>query len=181
MADILTRPQFETRWYTDATKVEAHPGDLILVATTGVLGKAIRLVTSGWCNHAAVVINVSNGQIMVSQETPRRGDVFSPLTELGATRIAVVSIEMDIPQRNQVIRFARWAKGKRYGFLGIAADLFNAITGLELDLGLFDRMTCSTATTRAAERSGWIPLKSPAAMAPIDIGRAFAAGKWVEP
>lgn len=163
--------------YTDATQVHAAAGDAVLVATGGLVGRLIRLVTRGWCNHAAIVVSGGVGpQVIVSQATPGAGGVFSPITALGARRVDVISLaDVDPRERADVIEFARYARGKRYGYLQIVADLFNAAFRLELDMGWGNHMVCSTATTRALERTGWIPPKAPAAMTPVDIGRAFGA------
>ncbi len=160
--------------YTDVAKVRAGRGCICIIRTGGFVARLIRLVTRGPWNHAAVAVGfAADGTVLISQETPRKGDVVSRIDEIGATRVAVVWLPMDASQASEVVRFAQWAVGQSYGFLTLFADLFNAVTNLELDLGFRNHMVCSTATARAAERTGWIPPKAPAAMSPNDLARAF--------
>jgi len=65
--------------------------------------------------------------------------------------------------------------GYGYGYVQIVADLFNAVTGLELGLGMGNRMVCSTQATRALERVGLIPGRSSAAVTPAELARYFGA------
>jgi hypothetical protein len=169
--------QTSVTYFTDPDKVTAQPGDLLLCATTGPVGKMIRGVTRSWANHACVVVRVNGTQVIVSQEVPH-GDVFSPASKLKANKIAVVHVEMADSQRAAAIAFADWVVTKRYGFPSLVSDLFNAAFHTQTSIGIGSRMVCSTASTRAMERSDYIPTKAPGAMTPADLTRDFGCVSW---
>lgn len=172
-------PTHTVTFHTDTRIPDALPGDLVICATSGRVGAAIRFVTRSWANHACVVIEVTPlGGVIVSQETPRRGDVFTSLTKLGATRIALVRISASGQQRNAAIAFAQWVQWKKYGFASLVGDLFNAAFRTQLAVGIGDTMVCSTATCRAAERTGYIPSKAPESMTPGDLTIDFGCPDW---
>lgn len=170
--------KYVAKFYTDASKVVAEPGDIGVCATGGFVGRCIRIVTHSWANHAFVVVDVVDGVPIVSQETPRKGDVFSPITELGITKVAIFSIDMDPQQRVALLDFANWSHWKKYGFLALFGDLFNAATHTQFAFGIKTHMDCSTATVRAAERTDYIPSKAPEAMTPGDMTIDFGCQKW---
>ena len=85
----------------------------------------------------------------------------------------MVHVSCSASQRNELVFFARRAVGTGYGWLSIVADAFNALTGLELGLGLGDRMVCSTQACRALERAGLIPDRSPYACTPAHLAWYF--------
>ena len=149
-------------------------GDLVLVRTKDRIGGAIRAIERlrggaeyAWCNHAAIVLNSGPSAYVAQAEA--KGVTVTPLAELGALDYAVVHFEMTREQRLAVVRFAEWSIGQGYGYLSIAADLFNATFSLELSLGWGDRMVCSTQACRALERAGLIPDRSPYAVTPADL------------
>jgi hypothetical protein len=168
--------------FTDAARLPTvRAGDAVVCATGGFVGRCIRGATASWANHACMVIRVQdNGLVYVSQETPRKGDVFSPITGLGITRGVLVRFPDAVPKQVAgAVAFAQRIQHVPYGFAALGADLFGRVTRLEVDFGIRDHMVCSTATTRAMERYGWIPPKSPEAMTPGDI--AFAVGAHTFP
>lgn len=158
----------------------ASPGDIVLVRHSGFVAKGIRFferIRAGasrpycWTNHAAVVLK-GGPAATIAQETAK-GQVISPLAAFTDCTYAVVNLRVASVQKEAAVDFATAAVGSGYGYLQIPADAFNAITGLELCLGIGDRMTCSTATTRALERMGLIPDRQPGAVTPAHIARYF--------
>lgn len=144
------------------------------------MGRQIRWFTRGWANHAFVVVGVeADGTPVVSQETPRRGDIASRITALNATRIAVVQFDDASPEQlAAVVEFGQWAQGRRYGFAACLGDALGQLLHVELGLGIADHMNCSEASTRAAERAGYIPSRSPESMRPIDLARDLGLPSW---
>jgi len=160
--------------------LDAVAGDLVLVRHAGFVAKAIRAAERlrtpreyCWTNHACIVMRGGVGAL-VSQETAK-GDVLSSLADLAPVRFVVVHPQASLAQRGECTAFAKWAVGTGYGYLQIVADLFNAVTGLELGLGIGNRMVCSTQATRALERVGLIPGRSSAAVTPAELARYFGA------
>ena len=157
---------------------DAQSGDLVLVRSAGFVGWAIRLFERirtnrkwAWCNHAAIVVT-SGVAAQISEETAR-GDVLARLTSMVSESYAVVHFDVSPCLTAQEIQFAGWAVGSDYGFLTIAADAFNALTGLELGLGFGNRMVCSTQACRSLERIGLIPDRSPECVTPAHLASYF--------
>lgn len=152
---------------------DARPGDFVVMATRGFVGRCIRVATGGWCNHVAVVVDLDDRGIVVSQETPGGGDVLSHLQDLDWTALACITYDCSNAQRQSVIEAAVALRGSRYGFAPCAADLLGRL-GLSVALTFNDHENCSAATSRVAERTGWICPKDPDAMTPIDFARAWS-------
>ena len=147
------------------------PGDILIVRGNGFVSHAIRTVTRGQFNHCAVVVR-GGANAVVSQEAGK-GDELTPLSAFDDVPYATLHIQGPDDQRDNAVAFAEKIVGSGYGFLTIAADLFNAVTRVELDLGIGGRMVCSTAACRTLERFGYIPSKNPSAMTPQDIANDF--------
>lgn len=157
---------------------DARPGSLVLVRHDDLMARAIREVVSWrvpeeycWTNHACTTVTGGPDAIVTQEEA--RGDVLTPLSGLHAVTYAVVDIECSDEQRAAAVEFARWAVDSGYGFTQIGADLFNSATGLELSLGVGNRMVCSTQATRTAERQGYVPARTPAAVTPPHLAMDF--------
>ena len=166
---------------------DVQPGDLVLVRHThsifasGIrwserLRKPLSVDRGEWrkysdWNHAMIGI----GGNQVSQEASR-GDEFTDMLTYVADDYAVVALAMPATERTNVVAFAKSILGDGYGFLTIPADLFNALTGLELVLGWGNKMVCSTASCRALERAGLIPDRSPYAVTPAHLAYYFGIG-----
>jgi len=166
----------------------AAAGDIVLVRHSGLVARVIRFFERlrrparqrmgwrqwwryCWTNHAAVVL--SGGPSAVVAQATARGIVVSPLSAFTGTTYAVVKAQCVDEQRTSAVAFARAAVGSGYGWAQIPADAFNALTGLELSLGVGDRMVCSTAAARAAERMGLIPDRPPDAVTPAHLAWYF--------
>lgn len=174
----------ETRYFPAGQHCEdAQPGDLILVKSPGLFGTLIRWAErircpkglsrgtwDGFCgwNHAMIAIDDN----FVSQEAGK-GDVFTPLSTYVAIDYVVLHLAMPSTERTNVVAFARSILGTGYGFFTLPADLFNAVTGVEVAFGWGNRMVCSTASCRALERAGLIPERSPYAVTPAHLAWYF--------
>lgn len=167
---------------------DVTPGDLVLVRHHGFFASAIRwserlrrprdVSRDQWrkfcrVNHAAIALGSGPGA-PVAQATAK-GIVATPIGLMGAYAMAVVHMEMAPAQRSAVVAFAHDSLGTGYGFAQIPADLFNALSGLELSLGWGNRMVCSTAACRSIERSDFIPNRSPDCVTPAHLAWAFDA------
>jgi hypothetical protein len=159
-----------------------EPGDLLLVRHHGLLPSLIRwaerlrrprgISRGSWTtactvNHACIAVTGSP-DVVVSQEAGH-GDELTPLPLLKAAALAVVRFQADDAQRAAGVAFARAAVGSGYGYVQIVADLFNALTGLELGLGIGNAMVCSTMSCRTIERYGLIPDRSAASVTPTHL------------
>jgi hypothetical protein len=177
----LTAPTIASvRYYPAGSHcTDAAPGSVLLVRHTSFVAGGIRLAERirrprdcsvgawkaycGW-NHAAVIIEGG----LVSEEAGH-GDQFVPLADYIAEEYAVITLSSPQDQIDNVVKFATSIKGTGYGFVTIVADLTNALTGLELSLGLAGHMVCSTATCRALERTDFIPDRDPSAVTPAHL------------
>lgn len=167
--------------------VTSLAGDLVLVRHSGVVAKGIRFferlrkpraaTRAEWraacsVNHAAIV--VSGGADAVISQEAAAGDILSPLSSLDSATYAVISYTTHSDaQRDAAVEFAEDALHSGYGWISIFADAFNALSGLELSLGVGDRMVCSTQATRALERADLVPDRSPYAVTPAHMAWWF--------
>lgn len=182
MSHAAIIPPHSVRYYPPGQAcLDAVAGDLVLVRSAGFVAAGIRFFERlraskhyAWCNHAAIVLN-SGPNAHVAQEAAKGVEV-TPIAELGALEYAVVHFDdIDLLQRQAVTNFAAWSIGLGYGFLSIPADAINALLGLELGVVVGNRMVCSTQATRALERAGYIPKRSPYAMTPAHLAQDFGA------
>ena len=171
-----TVPAHVTRTYPPGhVCLEAEAGDVVLVRHAGFVAAGIRAFERlrvpklfCWTNHACVVLN-SGPNAQVVQETAK-GAVVTPLAALGAITYTVTHFDEATPEQLAAgLAFLSATVGSGYGYLSILADGFNALTGLELDLGLGDHMVCSTQTTRYMERLGLIPDRNPFSVMPAHL------------
>lgn len=168
-------PEHTTRAYEPGQVcLDASVGDVVLVRSNGVLAKGIRAFERMrvpkpfcWTNHAAVVLTDGpNAQII------QEGANGSRLASLASMVTEGYTVTHFIPVEAQEIAGARFLTstlGTGYGYLSIVADAFNALVGLELGLGLGNRMVCSTQTARYMERIGYVPDRSPYAVTPAGL------------
>ena len=175
---LLYTPDSTVQVFTDVKEVVAVPGDLLLFSTKGPTGAVIRFVTRSWASHAAICVGVVSSEDrtpLISQEKMFKGDIIGPVTDVKASKIAVVHLMGDFAQREQAVRFAESVGHSKYGFAACLGDLLSAVTHTEFDFGIRGHMNCSAASTRALERFGYIPGKSPIAMSPGDLAKDFKA------
>lgn len=176
LAATRTGLRAEVEYFIDPARIHPKVGDVFLCATSGVVGAGIRFATQSPWNHTGVVVDVD--PVMVNQETPRKGDVVSPITSVGITRGALLSILATPAQFDAGLQFVGLSVATHYGFPSLLADGVNQLTRMQLAMGIGDRMVCSTCVTRYLERLGFIPGKDPEAMTPGDIAAAFGVNRW---
>lgn len=168
-------PPFTARYFGPGQVcLDALAGDLVLVGGGGFVAKGIRAFEGlriprryCWTNHACVAMS-SGPNAEVVQETAK-GSVSTPLASLVAEHVAVIHHEVAADQIAAGLRFLARTLGSGYGWLTIPADALNALTGMELGLGIGGRMVCSTQACRYLERLGLVPDRSPYAVTPAHL------------
>lgn len=178
----LVVPANTVTTYVRGDRPVVAEGDLLLVRHHGIVPTLIRWACRlrrprdvsreewrAFCrvNHACVA--VTDGDRAFVAQAVARGIVLTPLDQLDYFSLGVVHFTTTPAQLDAAVAFADESVGCGYGFLQIPADLANAATGVELSLGIGDRMVCSTASTRTLERLGLIPDRSPDCVTPAHL------------
>lgn len=179
-------PPHSVRAFSLEIPTDLSPGDLVLVSRTSLLNRAISFAErlrrprktnrAEWracCEYSHACIVVKGGDRPVVSQEDGSGNVLSPLVPSPGTSFAAVHVQCSEEQRGAGVEFAEWAVGCDYAYIQIVADLFNAVTGLELSLGWGNAMVCSTQATRTLERMGLIPDRQPAAVTPAHLAAYF--------
>ena len=168
-------PDSMTRWYGPGQVcLDAEVGDVVLVRHNSLVAKGIRAAERlrvpdpfCWTNHAAVVLAPGINATII--EEGGKGSVTASLASMQAVEYTVTRLAATPEALEDGARFLNMTLGTGYGYLSIAADAFNAVTGVELALGWGNRMVCSTQTARFMERLGYVPDRSPYAITPAHI------------
>lgn len=154
--------------------LDAPAGAVVLVRHSGFVPAGIRTVERirvprefCWTNHACVTLNEGPNAHVV-QETAK-GAVLTPLAALHAETFALVTFEASPEQLEAGLHFLAWSLGLGYGWAQLPADAFNAVTGLELGLGVGNRMVCSTQTAEFTKYLGAIYDRPSSAVTPAHI------------
>jgi hypothetical protein len=173
-------PAHSTRFFGPGQVcLDAQQGDMILVRHSSRTAKAIRAAERlrvqkpyCWTNHACVALS-GGPDALVIQETGK-GSIVTPLAEMVMESYSVTHFDtVTESQMTAGAQFLHCTLGSGYGFLTIGADLINALTGLDIGLGIGNRMVCSTQTCRYLERLGLVPDRSPYAVTPAHLAWYF--------
>ena len=168
-------PEHTTRGFEPGQVcLDAEVGDVVLVRSNRFVSKGIRTFERirvpkpyCWTNHAAVVL--TGGPMAQIIQEGANGATLASLGAMVTEGYTVTHFTPSIEQDTAGTRFLTSTLGTGYGYLSIVADAFNALCGVELGLGLGNRMVCSTQTARYMERIGYVPAMSPYAVTPGHI------------
>ncbi len=176
-----------------------EPGDFILTHGDAWTSKMIRFgqrlrihgddrVYTHW-NHAAIIVD-PGGDIV---EALGRGVTRRNLDAYKPREYVIVRIATAKEDRDQAVRFARWATGEvdaaagaelpphkrkrvRYGYLTIVSIAYALLTGGKFTFSIAGQEICSGLVARALERTGVIfSVKPPTHMMPADLAKYYGA------
>lgn len=165
----------------NATEADYQPGDFILTYSTRLFSRLIRFGQSlryrgderkyiRW-NHAAVIVS-PQGDIIEALGT---GVQRNHLSKYGPTEYAIVRIDAFAQphDREQIVAFAEWALGEKYGWATVLSIALNVLTGAKLTFGVDGQNICSGLVARALERSNAIFQTTPSHVTPAELAKLF--------
>ena len=166
---------------------EAQPGDFQKGDFILTHGKAFfsRLIRFGqrlafrgkdrkytWWNHAALIVS-PNGDLV---EALGAGVQRTHLSRYAPTEYHLVCLNglASHDDRDQLVAFAEWALGEKYGVVTIMSIALSLLTGCRLKFCFDGQMICSGLVARALERSDAIFDRSPSHIMPADLAKYFS-------
>jgi hypothetical protein len=167
---------------TPAEPADFEPGDFILTHSRGVFasiirfGQAIRFVGSNrrftWWSHAALIVSPEGDLVEALGNGVRRTNISNyAATDFQLVRLESLATEHD---REQIVRYGKWALGQEYDWLTIVSIALSLMTGARLSFGFDGQSICSGLVARALERSNCIFDRSPSHIMPADLAYYFS-------
>ena len=112
-----------------------------------------------------------------------KGDIVESLVHTGVTsdniekykdlEYVVVHLHLQQNDKDQILRFADWAVGRKYGFLtDISLGLW-CLFGGKFDFSIDGEMICSGFVAKALERAGYIFDRDSTRESPADLANHF--------
>lgn len=120
-------------------------------------------------NHAALIID-QDGTIV---EANGDGVDQNPISKYTPTEYYLVHIQADDVERDNEVKFGKWAEGQRYGKLTICSVFLSLLFGSTIIFALQGQEICSGLVARALERAGYIFDQDPAHIMPADLAKYF--------
>jgi hypothetical protein len=160
---------------------EYDPGDFILTHGSAFHSKLIRFGQDlrfrgsnrkyAWRNHAAVIVSDTGDLIEAIGAGVEKThiDEYKP-TEYHLVRLGSLADRRD---RQQVVAFAGWTLGEKYGWLTIVSIALTLLFGGKFNFGIDGRTICSGLVARALERTSAIFDRTPSHIMPADLARYF--------
>lgn len=176
----------ETKRYLsgeEATSDEFQPGDFILVHGAGFFEGLIRIGQRLWFwgedkvyaywHHAAVIIS-EDGELIEAKAGKNRV-TRSHLSKYGDRDYKLVRIDGSATpaDRAQIVKFAEWCEGQKYGYFTIFSIFICLLTGLRFSFMFEGQHICSGLVARALERTSLIFNRSPSHLMPADLAKMF--------
>ena len=155
------------------------PGDFILVSSTGILAKFIRLGQfiryhgkmkpfSHW-NHAAMIID-EDGTIV---EAIGRGVVTNNITDYKDVEYYYVSTKLNKQSRDQAVAACKSFLKDKYAWLTIFSIALELLFGVKMQMTNDNAMICSAVVGQSLWAGGVIFDQNPYQMMPADLASAF--------
>jgi len=158
-----------------------QPGDFVLVQSKTFQSKLIRLGQwlrfrgddrryIGW-SHAAMIVD-GDGALV---EAVGSGVQQAHISHYADVPYAVVDISalVEATDRDEVVAFANWCLGERYGYFTIISITIAILTGSKLIFGIDGQNICSGLVARALERTRAIFQRASSHITPADLAKMF--------
>ena len=164
-----------------AASADFQPGDFILTHHSAFASRLIRIGQRvrfwgrdrryTWWSHAAVIVS-PEGQMIeaVGHGVHRTHLRVYQQTEYTLVRLGTLASDHD---RDQVVRFAQWCLGQRYGWITVISITLSLLTGARFSFGYDGQSVCSGLVARALERTSAIFDRSPSHIVPADLAKYF--------
>jgi uncharacterized protein YycO len=160
---------------------EYDPGDFILTHGSAFYSKLIRFGQRlrfrgqnqkyAWWNHAAMIISETGDLIEALGPGVEKTHIDKyKSTEYHLVRLGSLADRHD---RQQVVAFAEWSLGEKYGWLTIVNIALALLFGGRFDFGIDGQTICSGLVARALERTNAIFDRAPSNIMPADLARYF--------
>ena len=161
---------------------DPFPGDFILTHGRAWTSKLIRFGQrlrfrgddakyARW-NHAAIFVDERGDLVEALGGGVKRRNV-SVYRDTEYTVVRIDTIVQSDADRQQVVRFAEWSRGQRYGFVTIGSIAYGLLTGGKFTFGFDGQHICSGLVARALERTGAIFNRAPSHIMPADLAKYF--------
>lgn len=173
-----------TRLYApgeDAAVADYEPGDFILTHGNTWVSRLIRVGQRlrfwgadrkyAWWNHTAMIVS-PDGKLI---EALGAGVLLTHISRYKHTQYHLVHLgdTADPHDREQVVEFAQWCRGQKYGYLTIVSIALSLLTGGKFTFGFDGQSICSGLVARALERTDAIFNRSPSHTMPADLAKYF--------
>jgi uncharacterized protein YycO len=124
-----------------------------------------------WWNHAAMIVS-PQGDLVEALGT---GVMQTNLSKYKQTDYHVIHLGIlaDDHDRLQVVNYAKWCLGEKYGYLTIASIAVSLIMGGKFKFFYDGQQICSGLVARALERTNVIFDRSPSHIMPADLAKYF--------
>jgi uncharacterized protein YycO len=166
----------------EANENDYDLGDFILTHRNSLISYIIRFgewmrfwgekKKYAWWSHAALIVSKEGGIIEALYDGVKDGNI----SEYKATEYTIVRIHKDLASeedREEVVKYAKWATGHRYGYLTIISIAFSLIFGGKFSFFIDGQFICSGLVARALERTKVIFDRSPSHIMPADLAFFF--------
>jgi len=165
----------------EAPMAAYQPGDFVLVKSKTFQSKLIRI--GQWIrfrgndrryidwSHAAMIVG-EDGSLVEAVGTGVRRENLSHYQD---DEYAIVNIDalVEPPDRAEVVAFAEWCVGERYGYLTILSIAIAMLTGSKFIFGIDGQNVCSGLVARALERTRAIFQRASSHVSPADLAKMF--------
>jgi hypothetical protein len=159
-------------------------GDFLLVSRRSFAGAAVtfgqglrfrgeRRAFARW-NHVALVADDGGGLV---EALPRLGAHRSHASEYLERDYTVVHTGIEDGDTGELVYFANYIVGEKYGFVDDVSVFLSYLTGGKLSVCTEDRVMCSELVCRALERGGYYFPRLPQMMAPADLAEFFGVSQ----
>lgn len=165
----------------EAAPAAYQPGDFVLVKSNTFHARLIRFGQwlrfhgedrryTGW-THAALIV-AADGALVEAVGTGVRRVSLSVYRDV---EYAIVDVEPLVgpEDRAEMVAFAEWCVGERYGYLTIASIGIAILTGSKLVFGIDGQNICSGLVARALERTRAVFQRASSHVAPADLAKMF--------
>ena len=165
-----------------AQPADYDPGDFILTHGNAFFSKLIRFGQGlrfrgpdrkyTWWNHAAMIVSAQGDLIEALGAGVRQTHIdMYKATEYHLVRIGPLATPHD---RDQVVAFADWSRGERYGWVTILSIAVSLLFGGRFNFGFDGQTICSGLVARALERTSAIFDRTPSHIMPADLAKYFS-------
>lgn len=151
------------------------PGNVVLFHNPkfNIMTFLIQLTTRSQWNHAALITEVDQGGVIVTEATSA-GVVRARLTDKSDVLYVIDVDYSDEDDRFDAVAWAKAREGTRYGYFNaFMCGLNNVLAGLNLAIKRTDAIICSELVAESLEKAGFWFGKDTSQVSPGDLASYF--------
>lgn len=174
---MIDQPKAVEKIPAGNTVEKPKPGDFFLIHRRKFFSKLIQFgqglrytKEEAYWNHCGVFVN-EDGDI--AEALVHYGITFDHIDKYKDEEYIVVKVEASDSDRQQMLKFVEWSKGKKYGLLTDITLAIWCLVGGKYDVSIDGTMICSGFVARTLERAGYIFSREPSHEMPADLARHF--------